>query len=87
MDWNTQLDREKNKIAAPAEEKENKSAENLSPINEEKENKTVEKTSNKQTESTSSLEDKLSGLKRMYDDGLITKEEYDTKRKELLDRF
>ena len=43
MDWNTQLDREKNKIAAPAEEKENKSAENLSPINEEKENKTVEK--------------------------------------------
>ena len=44
-----------------------------------------ETTKTKTTNSNSSIKEKLKELKSLFEDGLITQEEYDAKRKEILD--
>ena len=58
---------------------------NLYGVKDESENdiKEVKKTDSKD----SSIEEKLKKLKKLYDSGLISKDEYDAKRLEILDSF
>ena len=48
---------------------------------------TKESTKSKKTDSNSSVKEKLKELKSVFEDGLITQEEYDAKRKKILDEM
>ena len=65
----------------------NKTLANTSQNNDNEENKQTQKSNNQKNESEDSFEQKLEKLKSSYEKKLITKEEYDTQRKKILDEL